>query len=147
MTVVTLRGTVPTYSDEGNLWQQMMPELSRQGVTPTGPGGVFEHDSEYVDENPDLSIFLPVAPGTSVSAPLAVFEVPEQDAVVARIRGPYSQISEAHGMITTFITEHGLTDAEADADGLVGKVFNVYLNDPSQTDEAELITHVHRPIR
>ena len=111
MTVATYRGTVPTYADEGHLWQQFMPELQRQGLTPTGPGGVFEHDPTYVDEDPDLSVFLPVPPGTTAEGPVEVIEVPEQRAVVARVVGPFSQISQAHAQITAFLTDNGLSEA------------------------------------
>lgn len=147
MTVAALRGTVPVYSDEGLLWQQFMPELQRQGVTATGPEGVFEHDAAYMDENPDLSVFVGVEPGTAVEAPLELLEVPEQEVVVARILGPFSQILEAHSQMTAYIAENGLLEAPADPDGVAGKVFNIYLNDPYEVDDSELLTEVHRPIR
>lgn len=147
MTVVTLRGTVPTYSDEGQLWARFMPELARQGITRIGPEGVFEHDPTFVEENPDESVFVPVEPGTTVEAPLEVLEVPEQEVVVARVLGPFSQISDAHSQITTYITQNGLNEAEVDPDGLAGKVFNFYLNDPCEVDDSELLCEVHRPLR
>ncbi len=146
MTVATYRGTVPTYADEGQLWQQFMPELQRQGLTPTGPGGVFEHDPTYVDEDPDLSVFLPVPPGTTAEGPVEVIEVPEQRAVVARVVGPFSQISQAHAQITAFLTDNGLSEAPVDGAGLTGKVFNIYLSDPSTVEESEYLTDVHRPV-
>lgn len=146
-TVVTYRGTVPTYSDEGRLWEAFMPELARQGVAPTGPGGVFEHDADYVDENPELSVFLPVAPGTTAQAPLTVVDLPEQEVVAARVVGPYSGITDAHARITTYLAEHGLAEAPGEPDGLAGTVFNVYLTDPSEVPESEFLTDVHRPVR
>ena len=117
MTVATYRGSVPTYADEGQLWQEFMPELQRQGLTPTGPGGVFEHDPTYVDENPDLSLFLPVPPGTTADGPVQVIDVPEQRVVVARVVGPFSQISQAHAQITAFLTDKGLSEAPGVAPG------------------------------
>lgn len=36
-TVVSLRGTIPAYEREGLLWQQFMPEMARQNLTPAGP--------------------------------------------------------------------------------------------------------------
>ena len=92
MTVVTLRGTVPTYSDEGQLWAQMMPLLAAQGITPIGPCGVIEHDDQYTEHDVDLSIFLPVAPGTRAEAPLEILELPERDCLVARVLGSFAQI-------------------------------------------------------
>ncbi|MBW3087012.1 hypothetical protein KEM60_03242 [Austwickia sp. TVS 96-490-7B] len=46
-TIVALRGTIPTYGEEGLLWGRFMPELAAQGIVPAGPGGCFEHDPEY----------------------------------------------------------------------------------------------------
>ncbi|MGC5628641.1 MerR family transcriptional regulator [Georgenia sp. Z1344] len=146
MTVVALRGTIPTYSDEGQLWGRMMPELERQGIRPTGPGGVFEHDPTYVERDPDESVYLPVAPGTTAEAPLEVVDVPAQEVVVARVVGPYDQISDAHALIGDRVTTDGLTFAEPAADGLVGKVFNTYYSDPSSTPEDEQVTEVHHPV-
>lgn len=145
MTMVTLRGVIPTYADEGQLWQRFVPELERQGISPVGPGGVIEHDDAYVESDPDESVWLPVAPGTTAQPPLLVVDLPEQRAAMATVIGPYSQISEAHGRIAARLAEHGLTDA-APGDGHTGKVVNRYLNDPSTTEEAELRTEVYRPL-
>ncbi|MGO1591876.1 MAG: MerR family transcriptional regulator [Ancrocorticia sp.] len=147
MSVAAVRGTVPTYSDEGPLWERLMTELGRQRIVPLGPGGVFEHDPTFVDADPELSVFLPVAPGTVTEAPLDVFEVPEQKVVAAHLEGPYTQITEAHDRITTFIAENGLKEAVPDPAGVVGKVFNLYFNEPGDVDESELRTDVNRPLR
>lgn len=145
MTVALVRGTIPTYSDEAVLWEQLIPELGRQGLTPIGPGGAIENDPTYVEDGPDISVWLPVAAGTTAEAPVEVHDLPQQEVVKATITGPYSQISEAHGRISEFITAQGLTEAPA-GDGPAGKVVNLYLSDPSTTPEADLLTEVHRPL-
>ena len=144
MTVVALRGTVPTYSDEGQLWQQMMPALAAQGVTPVGPSGVIEHDDEYTERDVDLSIFMPVAPGTRVEAPLEILELPERDCLVAQVRGPYDQISEAHDLINDRLAGEGL---RVRGDGSVAsKAFNLYLTTLDEVSEDELVTEVYEPL-
>ena len=40
LSVVALRVTVPTYSDEPELWQRVLPALASQGLEPTGPCGI-----------------------------------------------------------------------------------------------------------
>ena len=101
-TVIALRGTIPAYDQEGRLWQELMPQLAQQGIAPIGPGGVFEHDPEYVESDPTVSIWLPVAPGTTATAPLEVHDIPEQQVVQARVEGPYTLITEAHTRIEEF---------------------------------------------
>lgn len=144
MTIVTLRGTVPTYFDEGELWQRMMPALSAQGIDPTGAGGVIEHDDQYMDHDPDLSIFLPVAEGTEVTGELKILTLPERDCLVARVTGAYDQISEAHDLINKRLASEGLA---AHVDGtLAGHAFNIYLTTPDQVSEEGQLTDVYLPL-
>ena len=147
-TVVALRGTVPAYDQEGRLWGQLVPELTRQQVRPTGPGGVLEHDTEYRESDPTLSIWLPVPAGTRVEEPLHVHEVPEQQVVMARVEGPYTLISEAHARIEEFAAAEGLTFAERDdlEDPIERLGFNRYLSDPSETAPEDLRTEVCMPL-
>lgn len=144
MTVVALRGTVPTYSDEPLLWQRIGPGLVRQGVRPIGPCGCIEHDEEYTERDVDLSVFVPVPAGTRVEAPLEVVYLPERDCLVARVHGPYTQIVEAHDVINARMAAEGLAPLR-DA-SLASKVVNVYLVTPEEADAADLVTEVCVPL-
>lgn len=141
MTIVALRGIVPTYSDEGQLWGRMMPLLAAQSIVPVGPCGVIEHDDQYTERDVDLSIFFPVAPGTRVEAPLATVELPERDCVVAHVSGSYDQITEAHDHINARIAADDLSLTNDET--IAGKGFNFYLTTPDQVPEGELVTEVY----
>lgn len=144
MTVVALRGTVPTYSDERLLWDRMLPMLEASALTPAQTCGVIEHDDQFTDRDVDLSIFFPVAPGIRVDSPLEVHEFPERDCLVARVEGSYDQITEAHDLISARIVAEGVS---AGSDGtLAGKAFNRYLVTPSDADEDGLVTEVCVPV-
>lgn len=144
MTVVALRGTVPTYSDEGLLWGRLMPALGEQRITPVGPCGVIEHDEEYTEHDVDLSIYLPVAEGTTAAAPLEILDLPQRDCLVARVVGSYDQISAAHDLINQRVAAE---DLALRADGsLAAKTFNQYLTTPDKVSEDELITLVCQPL-
>lgn len=133
--VVALRGTIPTYSDEGLLWQRLMPELGRQGITAIGPGGVIEHDGEYRESDPDVSIWVPVAAGVTAEAPLEAIDLPETVAVVARVIGPYSLITEAHARIAEFADREGISLAAGGPQAPVAeRNRNLYLTAPDATD-------------
>lgn len=143
-TLVALHGVVPTYSDEGQLWQQFFPLLQAQGITPIGPCGVIEHCEEYTEHDVELSVFFPVAPGTTTTAPLQVLELPERDCLVAHVAGPYDQITTAHDMINSRLAAEGLT---LRSDGtLAAKPFNHYLVTPDQAAPEDLVTDVFQPI-
>ncbi|MFJ3312485.1 MerR family transcriptional regulator [Micrococcus endophyticus] len=144
MTVVALRGTVPSYSDEGRLWERLMPALQQQGIRPVGPCGVIEHDDEYREADVDLSVYCPVAPGTRAEGPLVVLQLPERDCLVAHVIGPYTQISQAHDLIVQRMEAEGLA---ARQDGtLASNVFNRYLVTPDQAAPEDLVTEVCRPL-
>jgi len=135
---------VPTYSDEGQLWERMMPALGAQSIAPLGPCGVIEHDDQYTERDVDLSIFVPVAPGTRVEAPLELVELPARDCLVARVVGPYEQITAAHDLINERIAAEGLRARSDDA--LAARAFNIYLNTPDEVSPADLITEVYEPL-
>lgn len=144
MTVVSLRGTVPTYAHESELWERLIPLLAEHSITPTGPAGVIEHDEEFTERDVDLSIFLPVAPGTTAEAPLEILELPARACLVARVQGSYDQITQAHDLINARITSEGLSYR---GDGsIAAKAFNRYLNTPQEVNEDELLTEVHQPL-
>lgn len=144
MTLASLRGTVPTYADEGQLWGRMMPALSAQSITPIGPCGVIEHDDQYTERDVDLSIFVPVAPGTRVDAPLEIVELPERDCLVARVVGPYDQITAAHDLINRRIADDGLRVRSDDT--VAARAFNIYLNTPAEVSADQLVTEVYEPL-
>jgi DNA-binding transcriptional MerR regulator len=144
MTLACLRGIVPTYSDEGQLWERMMPALGTQSIAPVGPCGVIEHDDQYTERDVDLSIFVPVAAGTTVEAPLELVEMPARDCLVARVVGPYDQITAAHDQINATIAAEGLRIRSDDS--LAARAFNIYLTTPAEVSAEELVTEVYEPL-
>lgn len=144
MTVVALRGTVPTYADEGLLWQQMMPVVDAQGIRPVGPCGVIEFDDEYTEHDVDLAVFLPVTPGTIAREPLQILDLPERSCLVACVIGPYSLIAAAHDQLNERLTNEGLTLLRDGSPAAKG--FNRYLTTPDQVAPEDLVTEVCLPL-
>ncbi len=144
MTLVALRGIIPTYSDEHLLWERMLPEITRQQIKPTGPGGVIEHNDGYTAHDVDEEIFLPVAPGTVVEEPLVIHELPARDCLVARIVGPYDQIPRAYELLIERMAREGLSSP---ADGSpAANAFNLYLTTPGQVPADQLVTEACIPL-
>lgn len=144
MRIATLRGTIPAYSDEGMLWQEFMPALGQQGIVPAGPCGAIEFDEEYTEQDVDIAVFMPIDGKTPVAAPLEVLELPERDCVMARIVGPYDQISAAHDLINERMVADGLTWLR---DGTAAsRAFNIYVKDISQVKSEDLVTEVYVPL-
>lgn len=143
-TVVALRGTVPSYPDEEQLWKTMKPLAKERGITPIGPCGVIEHDEAYTEHDVDLSVTLPVAPGTTVEAPLTVLELPARDCLIAKVLGSYDQLWSANDLINERLAADGLTRL---SDGtLASKGFNRYLTTPDEVPVTDLVTEVCIPL-
>lgn len=146
-TLVYLRGTVPDYAAEGRLWERFVPLVQHQAIVPTGPGGCIEHDDEFREVDVDESVFFEVPPGTVAEDPLTTLVVPARRAVVATVCGPYHEaIPRAHDLIARHIAEHGLALTRVPEDPTTHH-FNVYLNDPTTTEPAQLLTRVYAPVR
>lgn len=144
MTIVALRDIIPAYADEHLLWQRMMPEVTRQQITPIGPYGVIEHHDEFTEHDVDEEIFIPVAPGTTAVAPLAIHELPERECLVARVVGPYERISQAYDRMSERLAAEGLRLLH---DGtLASRAFNLYLNTPEEVSADELVTEAYMPL-
>lgn len=144
MTVVALTSVVPTYADEYQLWEKMFPLVSEVPLVGPFACGVVEHAEEYVERNPQLSVFLPVAEGTTVEPPLEVYSFPARECLVADIRGPYSQITSAYEQLIEYLPANGLV-RQAD-DTLASKCFTLYYNTPDEVEESELLTRVCIPL-
>lgn len=144
MTIVALRDIIPAYADEHLLWQRMMPEVTRQQITPIGPYGVIEHHDEFTEHDVDEEVFIPVAPGTTAVAPLAIHELPERECLVARVVGPYERISQAYDRMSERLAAEGLRLLH---DGtLASRAFNLYLNTPEEVSADELVTEAYMPL-
>ncbi len=145
-TLVALRGTVPDYAAEGQLWGRFMPELQRQKIAMAGPGGCIEHDDEFRESDVDESVFVEIEDGIEVRAPLLALHFPARRAVRATVTGPFAEvIPQAHERIAAFIGDNGLRIARTD-DDVSTHHFNVYLTDPSQVPESEAVTSVTVPV-
>lgn len=139
MTLIALRGIIPDYQSEGQLWARFTPELHRQGIEPIGPGGVLENQDHFQETDVDCSVWVPVATSASCVAPLEKLELPSTEVVEVQLTGDYRYIGEAVSSIIAACQRQGLQTA--------GPAYNIYLTDPSQTPTEENLTRVGIPVR
>lgn len=140
MTFASLRGTLPTYSDEGQLWQDLMPLAARSGAhfAQDGISGATFHDPEYRESDVDVEVWIQVAAPFAPVAPLSCRNVPTQEVVTATLVGDYSQMPAVTGALGAYIAEHQLR---------TGPMFNIYRVSPAQNpDPSSWVTDVCFPI-
>lgn len=140
-TVASLRDTIPTYADEGRLWQRLMPALSAAGTRPDRGAcaiAVF-HDEDYRESDCDVEIQLAVTAPFPDTGDVRCLEVPAQEVAVGVLHGSYDGTGEVMAAVGRWVTEHGYAFA--------GPMFNVYLVSPQDDpDPAAWVTEICVPV-
>jgi DNA-binding transcriptional MerR regulator len=140
ITVAALRGTIPSYADEGMLWGQMAPLADQANAVPRPDGlaGATFYDEDFRESDVDVEVWMQVGSAFESSPPLGCRAVPEQTVVTATLRGDYSQMSTATSAIGAYIAEHELS---------TGPMFCIYRVSPAQDPRPEnWVTEVCFPI-
>ncbi len=142
MTVAALRRVLPSYGDEGQLWQEIGPLMEASGVQlpghDEGIGGATFLDPEYRESDVDVEVWLQVAAPFTPVAPLGCHQVPARDVVVATLLGSYDGMPEVTAALGAHIAAHDLR---------TGPMFNIYRVSPAQNlDPASWVTDVCFPI-
>jgi effector-binding domain-containing protein len=116
-------------------------ELERRGIEPAGPPLVVYHADQVLDEDTSapIEVCWPVAAPLAAAGEVYGTELAGGPAAVTVHRGPYAEIGPAYHTVSGWIADHGHE--------LAGGPREVYLNDPGQVDEGDLLTEVQWPIR
>ena len=140
-TVAAVRDTIPTYADEGLLWQRLMAGLEVAGAVPAPNARAVAAflDEEYLEENPTIEVRLDVAAPFADIGDVRCVELPEQDVAVAVLHGSYEGMTAAIAMLGGWTAEHGHR--------ITGPMFNVYLVGPMEDpNPAAWLTEICFPI-
>jgi effector-binding domain-containing protein len=103
-----------------------------------GPPFIVYWDIIDEETSGDIELCVPVAPGLSGSGEVEVKTLPAETVAVTVHHGPYSEIGPAYHTLTGWISEHGHE--------MTGPPREIYLNDPTEVAESELLTRVEWPI-
>jgi DNA-binding transcriptional MerR regulator len=140
-TVASLRAVVPSYADEGQLWQRLMPAVFGSGTMPAPDAraiAVF-HDEEYKDSDVDVEIQLAVAAPFADVGDVRCVQVPQQEVALGVLNGPYDAIGSVMEAVGRWVPENGFEFA--------GPMFNIYLVSPQEEqDPAKWVTEVCVPV-
>ncbi|MFC4222265.1 MerR family transcriptional regulator [Lysinibacter cavernae] len=140
MTVASLRRTVGTFADEGELWREIMSRVAESTATfPAGGlAGATFYDPEYRDANVDIAVWVQTTAQFDAVDPLECHDVPAQDVVVATLEGDYSQMGAVTAAIGEYLAEHSIE---------AGPMFNIYRVGPgSDPNPAHWVTDVCFPV-
>lgn len=140
--VISLRKVIPTYNDEGLLWEQLKKEMIHQNVNCANPCYSMAEffDKGYKEDNVDVEVRLAVL-GKYKDTEDVKFKTTEPvTAATVIMKGDYSKISEACEAIGNWIDNNGYE--------LDGNVFSIYHVNPSMDDNPEnWVTEICFPVR
>ena len=119
----------------------VLAELGRRGLEPAGPLQVVYHADQVLDADTaaPIEICFPVAAPFEGDGEVYGTELAGGPAAVTVHRGPYAEIGPAYHTVSGWVADHGHE--------LAGGPREVYLNDPREVAEADLLTEVQWPIR
>ena len=139
--VASLRGIVPTPSEQGVLWRELDGYLAMHRVRPSGPCQSLYHDEEYKEQDWDIEVCEPIAEDVQPSKRITVWKLPPVDTMACTIHeGPLATISEAYDAIMRWVDEHRYR--------IIGPVREVYMKEAkhgSQTDP-KTVTEIQIPV-
>jgi effector-binding domain-containing protein/DNA-binding transcriptional MerR regulator len=115
-------------------------ENQRNHVKITGPVMSIYHDEEYKETDADIEVALPVSGRISVEGPkIEIKTLPTIRVVSAVYRGPYQGVEAGYNRVISFSKEKNLEP--------FGPSRELYLNNPAEVPEDELMTEIQIQIR
>ncbi len=138
--IACVRDIIPTYSQQGGLWNELEGYLATQRVRPSGPCLTIYYDEEYKERDVDAEVCEPIASTLSESRRVKVRELPAAEVASAVHRGPYTTLGETIQAVVKW--------TEANGYRVVGPEREIYLQPGragSQTDP-ETVTEVQFPV-
>ena len=123
-------------------FEKLHAEIGAGGTSPSGPPFSIYHNWDPVKGNAEFTAAIPVeSPPQSLPSGVMSGELPAGRAYLVRHTGAYPHLGNAwasglmHGRAKQFAQDKKTAP------------FEVYLNDPRETPEAELVTVVHFPVK
>jgi len=139
--VASLRGVIPTYGDEGLLWQRLGAALAAAGAAPAPDAAAVAvfHDEGFVEQDADVEVQLDVAAPFPEVDGVRYVEEPAVDAAVGELHGPYEGVGAVMAELGAWIAARGLRVA--------GPMRNVYVVGPvTEPDPSAWVTRVCLPV-
>jgi len=118
---------------------EIMPALGAAGVAPAGPPLTAYYD--YSEKEMSFDVCMPIAAedAARLKDKLKVYETESGKALKAIHKGPYPQLGETYKAVEAHITDNGLQPKSV--------CYEIYVTDPGETPEAELLTEIWFPLK
>jgi effector-binding domain-containing protein len=138
--VASVRDTIPSYGDIGNLFNELCSYIGMQKVAFGGPPLAIYYDHEYTEKNVDVEVAVPINGMVPAAKRIVSRELPaiEQAACIIH-KGHYENFHQAYKALMTWIETNGYQ--------IAGPNREVYLHGPGQGSPSSYITEIQLPVR
>lgn len=139
--VASLRDIIPSYSEQGHLWQDLGEHIGKSNAKTVPPCMVIYHDPGYREESVDAEVIEPITGDLSETERIRVkmLDGVEEMACVVH-KGPFQTLHMAYNALSTWIEENCYE--------IIGPHRELYLKGEWATsDPNEYITEIQFPVK
>lgn len=113
--------------------------MNQGKVQISGPIMMIMHDDEYKEVDADIEIAAPISGEIVITDPsVIVRELPEMKVISAIHKGSYGEVGPTYDKLFKYVSENNLK--------ISGRMRELYLNNPQEVKEEDLLTEVQLPI-
>jgi DNA-binding transcriptional MerR regulator len=136
--VASLRGIIPSYPEQGGLWNELETYLQSHRTTPTGPCFTLYHaDEPEIDAEVCEPLESPIQTGGRIQSHM----LPALEAAASTLHhGPFITIGEAYTALVKWIEANGYS--------IHGPCREIYLNPPKNgaQNDPSTVTEIQFPV-
>ncbi len=140
--VASVRGIVPNYGEQMELWGELEPYLAQNGIRPTAPCFAVYHDPEYRERDVDVQVCEPVDAGVNGgNGRVKIDELPAVPTMATLIHhGPFTTLSQAYVALMQWAQLNGYR--------IVGpnREHYIHATEPVRQDDASYVTEIQVPV-
>ncbi len=138
--VITVRDTVPSYKDIGQIFDQVFSTLGKHQIQPAGPPIGIYHDPDYQESDVDIEVAVPISSKDAAEADFPVKTLPSEKQMACIFhQGGYSTIGASYGHLMQWVEENNFQ--------ITGPVREVYLRGPESGAEENYMTEIQLPVQ
>lgn len=137
--VASVRGVIPSYPEQGHLWDRLERALQQQGVHPSGACFTVYHQDE---PEIDAEVCEPLPGPFSAHVPVQVHMLPAAETMAATLHhGPFTTLGEAYAALLNWVEGNGYR--------ICGPGRELYLKPPAtpgNQSDPETLTEIQFPV-
>lgn len=139
--VASLRDIIPSYGEQGHLWEELVEHIQKHGAKIVPPCQVIFYEEGYKEGSVDAEVIEPIVGSLPETDRIKVKTLPEVEEMACVVHvGPYNSLSMAYGAIQKYIAENSYD--------VIAPPRELYIKGGWITDDPnEYITELQFPVR